>query len=101
MILIFKGPGTTRVIPDVVEVMGFNFITRKFISDRPFGWFRKGRAIGFGCMPEFFQKRFTHIALVGGPGTSSFYGQNLLWIHGNSCGSSPYMENAMRKKEKK
>ena len=108
MILIFKGPGTTRVIPDVVEVMGFDFITQEFIPGRPFGWFRRGSHLGFGCMPEFFEKRFTHIALIGGPGANTFFGQNLLWIHGDGWmlspgvhGNNPHMENAMRKKAKK
>ena len=77
------------MIPNVTEVMGFDFIEKKLIPGRPFGWFRKGRHIGFGCMPEFFQKRFTHIALIGGPGDNTFLGMNLLWIHGDGWMLSP------------
>lgn len=64
MILIFQGPGTTRIIPGVKAVMGFDHFDGVFIPGKPFGWFREGSTLGFGCMPEFFQKRFTHIALV-------------------------------------
>jgi len=76
MILIFKGPGTTRVITGIKEVMGFNFLRGEF-TDRPFGWFRSGSQFGFGCMPEFFQKRFTHIAMIGG---GKFEPGKLIWI---------------------
>ena len=67
MILIFHSPGTTRMIPGVVEIMGFDFFDEKFIPGRPFGWFRKGSDFGFGLMPEFWEKRFTHIGLIGHP----------------------------------
>ena len=78
MILIFHGPGTTRVITGVNEVMGFDFLNERMIEGKPFGWFRTGAPFGFGCMPEFFQKRFTHIALVDGPGMLN--PGALLWI---------------------
>lgn len=98
MILIFKGPGTTRVIPNITEVMGFDFITGEFIPGRPFGWFRKGSQFGFGCMPEFFEKRFTQIILVAGPGGFDKF----TWIHGFQVpGENLFMKNHMTKKAKK
>ena len=91
MILIFKGPGTTRVIPNVTEIGGFDFVNEKLREGGVFGWQRsdpKGD-VRFGLMSEFFAKRFTHIALIGGPGKSTHFGENLLWIHGDGWMLSP------------
>ena len=73
MILIFHGPGTTRIIPGVVAIMGVELLDErkkcrgKFIPGKPFGWFRKGSNFGFGQMPEFFEKRFTHVGVLAHP----------------------------------
>ena len=98
MILIFKGPDTIRVIPGVTEVMGFDFIYEEFIPGRPFGWFREGSKFGFGCMPEFFEKRFTQIVLIAGPGGFDKF----VWIHGRQIpGENLYRSNKMTKKDNK
>lgn len=67
MILIFKGPGTLRVIPGVIAVMGVDFLDSKLIPGKPFGWFREGSDLGFGQMPEYFEKRFTHVGIMAHP----------------------------------